>query len=305
MSHPVVLVLGAAGFIGRHLVRRLANDGWTVLAATRQPCAFDHPHIENVVASFVEAATFTPLLSRCCAVVHAASSTTPGSSTATPQLDGNLRTTLALLEALQDAVHCRLLYLSSAGTLYGDRATPAVETDPLRPRSYHGAGKAAAEQFLQAWVAQYDGTAVVLRPSNVYGPGQAARQGFAIVPTAMDCAASGRPLQIWGDGGQVRDYLYVDDLVKLCVDALQVPLAPGYHVYNAASGQGVALNQLLAMIEQASGCAVVRQHLASRVADLRQVLLDPQAAGHAFGWKATTPLASGLARTWQWHQGQA
>lgn len=305
MSHPVVLVLGAAGFIGRHLARRLANDGCTVLAATRQPCAFDHPHIENVVASFVEAATFTPLLSRCCAVVHAASSTTPGSSTATPQLDGNLRTTLALLEALQAAPDRRLLYLSSAGTLYGDRDTPAQETDPLRPRSYHGAGKAAAEQFLHAWASQYDGTAVVLRPSNVYGPLQTARQGFAIVPTAMDCAASGRTLDIWGDGTQLRDYLHVADLVTLCLQALQAQLPSGCHVFNAASGQAVTLNTLLERIEQVSGRAIQRRYVLPRIADVGKVLINPEAARQAFSWEARTDLDTGLAQTWQWQRGPA
>lgn len=300
-----VLVLGAAGFIGRQLVERIAGEGVPVLAATRQPCAFDSDQVENVVAPFVEAATFSALLERCGAVVHAASSTTPGSSTATPQLDGNLRTTLALLEALQAAPGRRLLYLSSAGTLYGDRDTPAQETDPLRPRSYHGAGKAAAEQFLHAWAAQYDGTAVVLRPSNVYGPGQTARQGFAIVPTAMDCAATGRTLEIWGDGTQLRDYLHVADLVALCLHALQAPLPPGCHVFNAASGQAVTLNTLLERIEQVSGRTIHRRYDQPRIADVGKVLINPQAARQAFGWEALTDLDTGLAQTWQWHQTQA
>ncbi|KRG60732.1 hypothetical protein ABB25_00555 [Stenotrophomonas koreensis] len=304
MSRPV-LVLGASGFIGRQLVERLAGEGFPVLAATRQSCGFDSDQVENVVAPFVEAATFSALLERCGAVVHAASSTTPGSSTATPQLDGNLRTTLALLEALQAAPGRRLLYLSSAGTLYGDRDTPAQETDPLRPRSYHGAGKAAAEQFLHAWAAQYDGTAVVLRPSNVYGPGQTARQGFAIVPTAMDCAATGRTLEIWGDGTQLRDYLHVADLVAMCLHALQAPLPSGCHVFNAASGQAVTLKTLLERIERVSGRAIQRRYVQPRIADVGKVLINPQAARQAFGWEARTDLDTGLAQTWQWHQTQA
>lgn len=304
MSRPV-LVLGASGFIGRQLVERLSGEGFPVLAATRQSCGFDSDQVENVVAPFVEAATFSALLERCGAVVHAASSTTPGSSTATPQLDGNLRTTLALLEALQAAPGRRLLYISSAGTLYGDRDTPAQEADPLRPRSYHGAGKAAAEQFLHAWAAQYDGTAVVLRPSNVYGPGQTARQGFAIVPTAMDCAATGRTLEIWGDGTQLRDYLHVADLVTLCLQALQAPLPLGCHVFNAASGQAVTLKTLLERIERVSGRAIQRRYVQPRIADVGKVLIDPQAARQAFGWEARTDLDIGLAQTWKWHQTQA
>lgn len=304
MSLPV-LVLGAGGFIGRQLVERLAGEGIPVLAATRQPCVFASELVENVVAPFVEVATFTALLERCSAVVHAASSTTPGSSMATPQLDGNLRTTLALLEAMQAAPGKRLLYLSSAGTLYGDRDTPAQECDPLRPRSYHGAGKAAAEQFLHAWVAQYGGTAIVLRPSNVYGPGQTARQGFAIIPTAMDCAATGRTLEIWGDGSQLRDYLHVTDLVALCLHSLQAPLSSGCHVFNAASGQAITLNALLERIEHACGRGIARRYVRPRIADVGKVLLSPELARQAFGWMPRTSLDAGLLQTWQWHQMQA
>src|SRR5690606_26013800 len=98
---------------------------------------------------FLDSGTFSRLLENCDAVIHTAAHSTPGSSMATPLLDGDLRTTLSLLEALQAHPHCRLLFLSSAGTLYGDRSEPARESAPLRPRSYHGAGKAAAEHFIQ------------------------------------------------------------------------------------------------------------------------------------------------------------
>jgi UDP-glucose 4-epimerase len=159
-----ILVLGAAGFIGRHLAESFAASGNAVIAATRKSATFTHSNISNVVAPFDESGHFTPLLARCRCVIHAASISTPGSSAAKPQLDGNLRTTLALIEALQDVPSRRLLFLSSGGTLYGDREDPAHEDDPLRPRSYHGAGKAAAEHFIHAWATQYGGTAVVLRP---------------------------------------------------------------------------------------------------------------------------------------------
>lgn len=304
MDARAVLVLGAGGFIGRHLVARLAGAGIEVLAATRHACDFEHPRVRNVVALWSEPGDFAALLPGCAAVVHAASTSTPGSSMATPQIDGNLRTTLALVQALQDAPGKRLLYLSSAGTLYGERDTPAVETDTLRPRSYHGAGKAAAEHFLQAWSAQYAGTAVVLRPTNVYGAGQTARRGFAIVPTAMACAASGAPLQIWGDGSQVRDYLHVDDLVSLCLQVLATALAPGCHIHNAASGQASTLNDLLAVIERISGRPIARSHGPARAADINTILVNADSAQQRFDWAPTVTLESGLARTWAWQQAQ-
>jgi len=299
-----VLVLGAAGFIGRELAERLATQGVEVIAATRRPARYEHDGIRNAVSPFEDAGQFAPLLDDCTAVIHAASASTPGSSAAQPQLDGNLRTTLALVEALQDSPRSRLMFLSSGGTLYGDRDSPANETDPLRPRSYHGAGKAAAEHFIHAWAAQYGGTAVVLRPSNVYGPGQRPRAGFAIIPTALACARTRTPLTLWGDGLAVRDYLYIDDFVALCIAALDTPMGAGSHVFNASSQEGVALNALIDEIDNVTRRPVERRYRPVRTVDIGRITTDSSHANRTFGWIPATPLQEGLRRTWQWFQTQ-
>lgn len=294
-----IFILGAGGFIGRNLAMWLALRGHEVIAGTRQPTAFTHPGIRNVTAPWDEGKQFAQWLPRCRAVVHAASSSTPGSSAAQPQLDGNLRTTLALVEALQDSPSTRLLFLSSAGTLYGDREEPAQEDDPLRPRSYHGAGKAASEHFLNAWAMQYGGTAILLRPSNVYGPGQSTRAGFGIIPTAFDCALHGKPLLIWGDGSAMRDYLYIDDLLALCDAALHHTVDIGVHVFNAAFGEGATLNMLLDHIDAITGCVIARQYAPARRVDIHAINVDPAYAKSTFRWSAVVPLDEGLRRTWQ------
>ena len=295
-----VTILGAAGFIGRHLAEAIAGSGRPVIAATRQPAVFKNPLIRNVTASFDSEDSFLPLLADSSAVVHAASISTPGSSAAQPQLDGNLRTTLALIEALQSHPDRRLVYLSSGGTLYGDCAHSAHEDDPLRPRSYHGAGKAAAEHFVHAWSMQYDGTAVVLRPSNVFGPGQLPRHGFGIIPTTFQCARDDRPLTVWGDGSTLRDYLYVDDLVALCGLALTHELAAGTHTFNAAHGEGVSLNTLLDAIDATTAHAVIRDYQAARRVDVHRIVPDNAIAREVFGWQPEVSLIQGLRWTWQW-----
>jgi UDP-glucose 4-epimerase len=304
ISNAPVFVLGAGGFIGRHLVERLANAGMSVIAATRHAATFDHPNIRNVVAPWDDRTQFAEWLPQCRAIVHAASSSTPGSSAAKPQLDGNLRTTLAMIEALQDTPACRLVFLSSAGTLYGDREAPAREDDPLRPRSYHGAGKAAAEHFVHAWATQYDGTAVLLRPSNVYGPGQPARRGFGIIPAAFDCAQHGTPLTIF-DGSTVRDYLYVDDFLALCEATLAQPLDGGAHVFNAAFGEGVSLDTLIDRIDAVTGRTIERRHQPARRVDIHSITADTTAARSTFHWSPAIALDEGLRRTWQWFSTQA
>lgn len=293
-----IFLLGAGGFIGRHLAHRLANAGTPVIAATRHPAVFDHENIRNVVAPWDDRMQFAQWLPQCRAIVHAASSSTPGSSAAQPQLDGNLRTTLAMIEALQDTPSCRLLFLSSAGTLYGNREFPAREDDPLRPRSYHGAGKAAAEHFIHAWATQYAGTAVLLRPSNVYGPGQPARPGFGIIPTAFYCALHGNPLTIF-DGSTIRDYLYVDDLIALCEATLLQSLDDGPYVFNAAHGEGISLDSLVDRIDAVTGRQIKRHYAPPRRVDIHSITADTTSVRATFNWSPIITLDQGLKLTWQ------
>lgn len=295
-----VAILGAAGFLGRCLSESMASAGIEVVAATRRPAAFGHAGIRNVVAPYADKDDFLPLLRDGAAVIHAASISTPGSSAAHPQLDGNLRTTLGLLEALQEFPGNRLLYISSGGTLYGDSDQPMPEDAPLRPRSYHAAGKIAAESFIRAWASQYPGTAIVLRPSNVYGPGQRPGNGFGVVPNAFRCALDAAPFTVLGDGRSLRDYLYVDDFVALCTAALSTHAEEGAHVYNAASGRALELLALLDRIDATTGMPLRRVFRPARTIDVRAITLDNAAARTAFGWNPAIDLDEGLRRSWDW-----
>lgn len=297
-NRDAVLVLGAGGFIGRHVTNALAQRGTPVIAATRKQCTFDNVIVENVVSTFDEAVDFNELLTRCQTVIHTSSISTPGSSSATPQIDGNLRPTLALLEAMQSRPDCKLIYLSSAGTLYGEKSVPARESDQIRPRSYHGAGKAAAEHFIQAWARQYGGSAVVLRPSNIYGPGQLAKSGFAIIPTAMECILKSAALTIWGNGEQIRDYLYIDDLVRICVASVEIQPDEEVLTLNVSSGMGTSLNELLAKIEAVAQEKLLRIYEEARPADVNSILISSDAAQKQLSWSPTTSLEEGLTRTW-------
>jgi UDP-glucose 4-epimerase len=300
-----VAILGAAGFLGRSLCEALASTGAEVIAATRRPATFGHPGIHNIVAPFADKGDFIPLLRDGATIVHAASISTPGSSAAQPQLDGNLRTTLGLLEALQESPDNRLLYISSGGTLYGDSEHAIAEDAPLRPRSYHAAGKIAAESFIRAWTTQYAGTAIILRPSNIYGPGQRPGSGFGVVPTAFQCALDGTPFPILGDGRSLRDYLYVDDFVALCTAALSADTGAGVHVYNAASGETLELLALLDRIDSITGKPLRRIFQSARSVDIRTIALDNSAAKAAFGWKPAMDMDEGLRRSWNWFRNTA
>lgn len=302
MADPI-LVLGAGGFIGRALVRTLAQHGEQVMAASRSPAAFDVANIETFVGTLCRPEDFVPLVARSSAVVYLASTSTPGSSAGRPMEDviGNLLPLTALLQVLQDHANVDLLYLSSGGALYAPfDDCMSHEGMRLRPLSYHGAGKIAAEYFISAWCSQYSRKAAIVRPSNVYGPGQPERAEFGIVPAAMGKIQRNETLNVWGDGSVVRDYLYIDDLVGLITAILAKPMPNGARVVNACSGVGISLNDLFATMQEVTGIELRRCYETGRPVDTSRVVMDPTLAQREYGFSATTSLHDGLRQTWAW-----
>lgn len=296
MNDDSVLLLGGGGFIGRTLARRLAVAGRTVHVLARH--GFSQPHVFVHQGSVADRALVERLLQVCGTVVHLASETTPGVSAHRPVLEtGNLASTLGLLEALQTFPAAHLIYFSSGGTLYGNPSRlPVPEDAPLAPLSYHGAGKAAQEMFLQAFRAQ--GRAVtVLRPANAYGPGQPLRSGFGLVRNVLEHVRRGTELEVWGDGEAVRDFIYVDDVVDACVRFIDSPEDNG--TYNVGSGEGCSINQLIRLVGQVCGKEPQVSLRPAREGDVHKVVLDVARLRKA-GWAPRVGLEEGLRRTWDW-----
>lgn len=298
-----ILIFGASGFVGSALTKALAERGEKVIAVSRHPSHFRASGVEVIAGELNRPEHFLPLIKRSRTIVHAASCSTPGSSAGRPleEWDYNLRPLLTLLQTLQDDPEANLLYLSSGGSLY-DSGTchPATEGTPIHPRSYHGAGKAAAEHFVGAWCSQYGGRATILRPSNIYGPGQKERTGFGIVPSCFGKIRRGETLSVWGDGSTVRDYLYIDDFVELCVKVGLQPMPTGACIYNAGYGIGTSLNDLFDTMERVVGQRLHRIYDTTRTLDARCVVIDASLAGKRYGWQAATSLHDGLEKTWAW-----
>jgi UDP-glucose 4-epimerase len=298
-----VLVLGADGFVGRHLTLSLLAQGEKPIAVSRRPIHNDLADAEVVVTDLTEPSEVAELLDRARTVVYLASRSSPGTSAGKPveELHNNLVPLLTLLQALQGKSEVDLLYLSSGGSLYAiDAEEPATETTVVQPRSYHGAAKVAAEYFISAWSRQYNGHATVLRPSNLYGPGQMEKTGFGIVPTCFGKILRQEPLSVWGNGSNVRDYLYIDDFVELCLEVIRNPMPSGMRIFNASSGTGVSLNELFHAIEVVAHKPLQRSYAPSRTLDAEYIVMDSNSARLHYGWTPKTSLLEGLRKTWNW-----
>jgi UDP-glucose 4-epimerase len=267
MRRDGVLLLGGAGFIGGALATRLKQEKISTHILGRH----DVERLEDG-------------LLQCGTVIHLASATTPGSSANHPHLElENLALTLRLLKLMRAQPGIHLIFFSSGGTVYGHpNRLPVTEDEPIAPLSTYGAGKASQEAFCHTLRAQ--GHAItVLRPSNAYGPGQTIKSGFGLVRTMLEHVRLGIPMEIWGDGENIRDFIYIDDIVNATMGFVNMPRDSG--TYNLGSGMGCSINQIRSIVEATSGKELGTIHRPARDIDVRSVVLSNSRLNDRLGWR--------------------
>ncbi len=300
------LVLGGAGFLGSHLTEAL-------LARGRKVRVFDRLHadlanLEGLAGDwefrggdFVNESDLASALAGARTVYHLVSTTLPATSSANPGYDveTNLVATLRLLERAPGEGVERVVFISSGGTVYGrPQSLPITEDHPTEPQVSYGVVKLAIEKYLKLYHRIHGLGYAILRLSNPYGPRQdpAGIQGAASV--FLGRVHEGRPIEIWGDGSVVRDYLYVADAVEAMIAAGE--RAPAEGTYNVGSGRGVNLNELVEAIREVTGRPAPVTYLPARPFDVPANVLDVTRARAELGWEPRTSLRDGLARTWRW-----
>lgn len=299
-----ILLIGGTGFVGRALVARLCRKYQEVYVVARHHHDWGGVNVQSFVASLDDADLLKTILPRCRIVFHLASETTPDVSALQPSFEvaSNLLPSLRFLECLQNYPHILLVYVSSGGAVYGDSSqSPVSENVDLSPLSYYGAGKAALEKFIVAFCKQTRGRAMILRPSNFYGPGQLYREGFGVVPAIFHHIVTNKPMPIWGTGESVRDYLYIDDFVDFCVQLLDFfPTGGRSEIYNIGSGQGTTLDELCLLAEKISGKRIIREYQPARKVDVKNIVLDCSRLQRDCQWNTRTDLQTGLTKAWEW-----
>jgi UDP-glucose 4-epimerase len=297
------LVLGGAGFIGSHLAEALARDGHRVRI-------FDRPHVDRLpqlqrfelfTGDFLNPQALAPAIAGAEVVFHLISTTLPKNSNDNPAYDveSNVLGTLRLLELCRSHKVRKLVFVSSGGTVYGPpRSTPVREDHPTDPICSYGVHKLMVEKYLQLEHHLHGLDYSVVRPPNLYGPRQRLDTAQGAVAVFLDRVLRGEPIEIWGDGSVVRDYIYIADAVEALVKASRFKGEP--RVFNLGSGRGTSLKELVAEIEKLVGKPVMVNYSAARALDVPVNVLDASAAARHLGWRASTPLAEGLRRTYDW-----
>lgn len=300
------LVIGGCGFIGSHIVDRLAPRGPTrVLDHRRERFRPAVPQVAYVDGSWLDAATLGSALAGVDRVIHLGWSSIPQSSNLDPAADAerNVVGSLRLLDACVGAGVKRVVFASSGGTVYGpsDRL-PLDESHPTAPISAYGIAKLAVEKYLDLYHRLHGLSTLSLRVSNPYGPRQDPERSQGAVAVFAQRLLRRQPIEIWGDGGTVRDYLAIDD----AADAFVLASAADAHgALNIGSGTGVSLTELVRALERQAGVAATVSYRPARAVDVPAVVLDRQRAERSLGWRPRIGFADGLQQTIAWLRARA
>ncbi|MEQ8376118.1 MAG: NAD-dependent epimerase/dehydratase family protein [Roseibium aggregatum] len=297
-----VLVIGGCGFIGSHVVDKCLQQGLSVRVMDARPELYRPPlpGVDYVFHSLSDHHRLADTLSGVDAVVHLASTTVPSTSNLDPAADisGNLVPTVRLLEAMRASGTRKLVFFSSGGTVYGiPTKDPVPEDHPLNPISSYGIVKLAIEQYLRMEQQLHGLEFVALRPANIYGPRQAQVGLLGVIGTYLRKVAEDAPIEIWGDGSVVRDFVHVEDIADLCHRAL---ISGASGSFNAGSGEGTSISQIVDIIGQTTGRTLEPVYKPGRNFDVPRVVLDIARARATFGWQPAVPLRCGIGETWEW-----
>ena len=298
------LVLGGGGFLGLNLCNRLAAAGAEVTCFSRS-----HPQAEvldrrvaRVIGQFADRLALANAVDRQDVVFHLIAGSVPESSNRDPyaELSAAPIATLHLLEICRAARIKKLVFSSSGGAIYGiPCAIPISEQAPTDPISAYGISKLMIEKSLHLYRHLHGIDYQILRIANPYGRFQLGTKHQGLIGSYIHRVLTDQPLEVWGTGAVVRDFLHIDDVSDAFLGA--VDYQGPHKVLNVGSGRGLSVHQVIAELKVAFGrddlpCV----HRPSRAADVPANVLDTALIRAELGWQPRVPLQAGLTGTIAW-----
>ena len=294
------LVLGGEGFIGSNLSQKLTEVGYQVRVFTRTSLLkYDNlQFIEVYEGDFSNHSDIERAIEGCQVIFHLISSTLPKSSNDDPIYDikSNLVNTLKMLDLAVKYSVKKIIFTSSGGTVYGvPSEIPITENSLTNPICSYGINKLSIEKYLHLYHHLYNLDYCILRLANPYGQGQKLLSSQGVISIFIYKALCNHILEIWGDGTTTRDYIYIDDVVRSLVAAIDYNGKE--KIFNIGSGQGITLNTLISQIEQILGYQIKCNYLDSRPLDVPINILNIDRAKYHLDWKPLISLPEGLELT--------
>jgi UDP-glucose 4-epimerase len=306
-----VIIIGADGFIGSRLAKRLALSGVSVLAFDKFRNGISKNFLEfsdnliMVPGNFLISDDLRKSLKGVDYVFHFVSLTTPGSSMNDPLVDieKNIIGSVVLFDECVRAGVKRIIFASSGGSIYGNQGKDRYsENDPTEPISPYAISKLCIEKFLSYYRVHHGLDSLILRFSNPYGPFQNYLGGQGLIPIFLNRIKKGEPIEIFGDGKFVRDYIYIDDLIQMTQQIYDRAIA--YSIYNIGSGIGKSVNEIIQVLESVTCIQAKKVFKTSRDIDVKSVVLDTNRIKSELGEFEMCSLEAGVLESWNWIQNE-
>ena len=305
-----VLVTGGAGFIGANLVQALVEQPWIGKVVIIDDLSFgyrsnlDGVDVELIEASILDEQSLAEATAGVSAIVHLAARSSVPRSLADPFAAHEVNTTgtARVLEAARSQGDVQVIVASSSSVYGANDVLPKSEGLAARPVSPYAATKLATESYTLAWGHSYDLPVLALRLFNVFGPLQPPLHAYAaVIPAFLGAAMQGKPLPVYGDGTQCRDFTYVDSVVGVIVDAISRRVSH-LEPLNLAFGLRITLLDMIAELEQILGRDLPIEFLQSRVGDVARSQADSSALRQLFPDITPSDFVNGLQATADWFQ---
>ncbi|OOQ42854.1 NAD-dependent dehydratase [Pseudomonas fluorescens] len=305
MADNPVLITGGAGFIGSHLTDALLARGHAVRilddlsTGKHSNLPLDNPRVELIVGDVADAALVAQAMAGCSAVAHLAAVASVQASVDDPVRthQSNFIGTLNVCEAMRQTGVKRVLFASSAAVYGNNGEGESIDEDtPKAPLTPYAVDKLASEQYFDFYHRQHGLEPVIFRFFNIYGPRQDPSSPYSgVISIFSERALKGLPITVFGDGEQTRDFVYVEDLVDLLVQAIEMPQVEVGAV-NVGWNQATTLKQMLEALEAVVGKLPPVSYGPARSGDIRHSRANNRRLLERFSTTEQTPMRVGLAR---------
>lgn len=292
-----IIVTGGSGFLGRHLLRALAQAGHTVKNIDLR----DNPEFPTVIADICDLNKMKAEVRDADAVFHLAALIEAGESVKFPQkfVDVNISGTVNVLEAMREN-GVKLFFFSSSAAIYGEPLrTPILEDDRTLPINPYGMTKLAMEGLVRSYVATQGMTGVALRYFNLYGPEEHHQPETHAIPRFIAQITNGEEVTVWGQGEHQRDFIYISDVVSAHLQGLAFAEANAgqYHYFNLSTNHPTTVAEVIEKLGKIMGKTPNVKHFPYRPGDPLVLTADATKANTQLGWQAQVGIDEGLQKT--------
>lgn len=293
-----VIVIGGNGFIGRRLCDCLVKTGYDVYSLDIREPEKKSDSVHYIIGDFFDDVYLKEIIEDKDIIYHAISTIQPGNSNE-KYMSGYNRDMIESIRLFSFLLGTpkRLIFLSSGGTVYGNQTVQPVREDvPAQPINHYGNVKLCIENTIRVFNRQMHSKMLIARISNPYGPGQDFHKGVGFIDAALKSVLLRQPLQIWGNGENVRDYIYIDDVCQM-LTALATYQGE-QEVFNLSSGSGTSQNDIVEIVKRLCGELQV-DYTAARSVDASRIILDNSRIRRVYQGELVS-LEAGINKTWEY-----